>query len=102
MIETNVENDIKEQEHYHIHKCLDYLWAVVADDYANKHPKEGISTLIEFKNYFRNYKIYSEDYNDLNNWVNIVHSKWITLTRIILFITGSILLIIPKFTKEKR
>jgi hypothetical protein len=97
MIETGIEADIREAENYHINKKLDYLWAISSHDYANNHPETDVHFTLNFKSHFEDYKIYSEDKKEINNWQKLVKYEWFTNTRLLLFIFGSILLIIPKF-----
>ena len=101
MVETGIESDIREQENYYIHKKLDHIWAITSHDYAQKYPESGVHSAINFKYYFDDYKIYSQDQEELTEWEKLVKYNWFTNIRLICFILGSFLLILPKFIKTK-
>lgn len=101
MVETGIENDIIELQNYQIHKKLDYIWSITSHDYSQKYPEQGEHFVINFKSSLDDYKIYSQDYKELNDWQKLVKYGWFTNTRLALFIIGSIMLIIPKFLPSK-
>ncbi len=101
MIETNIETDTRELANYQIHKKLDHIWQIVSTDYAKRYPEQDVRITIDFKHFVNEYKIYSEDKEELSNWEKLVKYKWFTNIRLSLFILGSLLLIIPKFIKTK-
>jgi hypothetical protein len=98
MIETDIESDILEYRNYQIHKKLDYIWSVVSTDYAKKYPETGVYKGINFQSFCNDYKIYSEDKEDISIWEELVKYEWFIYVRLTLFILGSILVIIPKFS----
>jgi len=101
MTEIGIESDIRQQENYHIHRKLDYIWTVVSHDYAKKYPEQGVYFAMDFKHYHNDYKIYSEDKRDLSKWEELVKYKSFTNIRLFLFIIGSVMLIVPKFYSTK-
>ena len=101
MIETDIENDIKEQENFNIQNKIDYLWTVMSDDYSNRYPEHEVHMAIDFKYFVDDYKIYTQNQQQLSGWKKLVKHNWFTNTRLSLFILGSIILIIPKFLNIK-
>ncbi len=101
MVETRIENDIREHENYQIHKKLDYLWAISSHDYSKKYPDAKVHFAINFKSFMNDYKIYDQDRQELSYWQKILNYEWFTIIRNWLFIFGSIFLIFPKFMKIK-
>jgi len=97
LIETDLRNVEQETEYYRLHEKIDNFWSVYANDYANRNPTSGVLTRTDFKYIFDKWKIYSEslkENRELSSQIQI--STWI---RVVLFVIGSVLLIIPKFQK---
>jgi hypothetical protein len=101
LTETSIESDIQEQKSYQTQEKLDYLWHVLAADYAKRHPEEGISASINFKHYYETYKIYDQNRDEINKWQGNIGSKAFTNWRVWLFFIGSIILILPKLIRIK-
>jgi hypothetical protein len=101
MVETGIENDIREQENYQIHKKLDYLWAISTHEYSKKHPEAKVNFAIDFKSYLDDYTIYDQDRKNLTNWQKLVNYEWFINVRILLYIAGCFLIVIPKFSRIK-
>lgn len=88
-----------EAENYNIHKKLDAIWHVYSKDFSSRNPEYGVSSAIDFKHYDDDWKIYSENREDLKPWNELVEEAG--KYKMILFILGSIFIVIPKFMNEK-
>ena len=101
IIETDIDNEAREYENYKIQNKLDILWRVTSKEYADNHPEDRAHFSVDFKHYVDNWKIYSEELEYSEKWKNDVGFNLFSNCRIWLFIFGSIIVIIPKFIKEK-
>jgi hypothetical protein len=101
LIETDIESEIREAQFYQTQKKLDNIWILTSKDYSEKHPELNVHSGINFEGIVKNWSHYSEDKKYLDNWKDSVYFKGISNSRIWIFIIGSILILIPKFTKQK-
>lgn len=99
IIETDLQNMSQEVEYYKIHQKLDALWMLQSNEYANSPlNKSQVMNAIDFEYIFKNWKYYGADkkeYEPLNSQL-----KWAAIVRILIFVIGSGLLIVPKFVKQ--
>ncbi|WP_313532495.1 hypothetical protein [Sphingobacterium multivorum] len=93
--EEDFNNQKHEAENYNIHKKLDVIWRVYTKDFSSRNPEYGVSSAINFKHYNEDWKIYSENREEIKVWNDLV--DYSGKYKMILFIIGSILIVIPKF-----
>lgn len=96
--EEEFKNQKQESEYYNIHKKLDAIWHVYSKDFSTRNPEYDVSSAINFKHYDENWKIYSQNREEIKVWDNLVETAG--KYKMILFIIGSIFIVIPKFRKE--
>ena len=100
LIETEAQNIRQEGQNYEVHKKLDALWDLHYYEYVHSPLNKNQSVIwSDFESTFDEWKIYSEtkkEYEELETELT-----WFAGIRIFLFVLGSILLIIPKFTFKK-
>jgi hypothetical protein len=100
LIENDLTNISESGEYYRLHSKLDAIWYVYSHDYISRNPDTGISFDISFKAFFDNWKIYSQilkETKQLSNQIDVT-----LYIRVLIFIIGSILVIIPKFSTLKK
>lgn len=95
IVEEDLSNQKHEAEIYNIHKKLDAIWHVYSKDFSSRNPEYGVSSTIDFKHYDKDWKIYSENRKEIKVWNDLVDESG--KYKMILFIIGSILIVIPKF-----
>jgi len=94
---TSISNDKQEYDYAKIHRKLDDLWKVNSHQYAENHPNDSVFFAINFPYLVDDWKIYSQEHEEslyLDNAINYHET-----IRIVFFIIGSILLLLPKFIK---
>ena len=101
LVEEDIQNKKIEYESLRIHEKLDALWTVISDQYAENHPEHNVHMAINFKSYADGWKIYSEGREELSTWEKTIGADIFPTIRIIIFVIGSILIIAPKFIREK-
>ncbi|MGN7787752.1 hypothetical protein ACTJIJ_24675 [Niabella sp. 22666] len=101
LIEMNIEGEVREAQFAQTQLKLDQLWTVVSDDYSEKRPEHGVSKAIDLKAIEKGWKYYSQEKEELSEWEKSVLYGAISKWRIWVFILGSVLILIPKFTKRK-
>ena len=99
LFQNDLQSSLNETQYYQLHDKLDTLWRVIQNDYSQNHPEAGVSGSINFEAYSKNWKIYSEEIKELKPWEESI--IFFSKLNIILFVIGSIGLIIPKFIEEK-
>ena len=99
LVQNDLQSALNKSQYYQLHDKLDTIWRIIQNDYSQNHPEAGVSGTINFEAYSKNWKIYSEQIKELKSLEdsNSIFSK----LNIIIFVFGSILLIIPKFIEEK-
>ncbi len=90
----------KDQQDYQIHEKLDNIWNVITDMYTHSSSNtSNASTKVNIEAALENWKLYG---NILSERTTVEYQAKLFLTiQIILYILGSICLIIPKFRNEK-
>lgn len=99
LFQNNLQSNLNESQYYRLHEKLDTMWHVVQNDYSKNHPETGVSGVINFKVLSSNWKIYSEQIQELKSWEDGI--DFFSKLSIAIFVLGSLLLIIPKFIEEK-
>lgn len=97
LIETDIESQVREAQFAQTQIKLDNLWAVISDDYSEKHPEQNLAKAIDIKNMDENWKYYSISKDHLSEWENSVLFQEISKLRIWIFILGSLIIVIVKF-----
>lgn len=99
LVQNDLQSALNKSQYYHLHNKLDTIWQIIQNDYSQNHPEARVSGTINFETYSKNWKIYSEQIKELKSLEdsNNIFSK----LNIIIFVFGSVLLIIPKFIEEK-
>lgn len=98
-LEYNLDSINNNVEQYQIHQKLDYLYRITADVYTHsEYNKTDIRSSTDFEHINKNWK----GWNSLKQEKESVSSQLnITLAiKSLIFIIGSLFLIIPKFRKE--
>lgn len=96
--EEDFNNQKQEAENYNIHKKLDAIWHVYSKDFSSRNPEYEVSSAINFKHYVDDWKIYSENRKEIKVWSDLVETSG--KYKMLLFILGSILIVIPKFREK--
>jgi hypothetical protein len=99
LFQNELQSSLNESQYYQLHNKLDTIWRIIQNDYSQNHPEAGVSGTINFEAYSKNWKIYSEQIKELKPWEESI--SLFSKLNIVLFIFGSIILIIPKFIEEK-
>jgi len=99
LFQNDLQSSLNDTQYYQLHDKLDTLWRIIQNDYSQNHPEAGVSGTINFEEYSNNWKIYSEEIKELKTWEQSI--IFFSKINIILFIIGSVFLIIPKFIEEK-
>jgi hypothetical protein len=99
--EIKVDNAVIESQNYYIEDKLDKIWKLSTTDYSQRHHDSLNTGATNLNSYVNDWKIYSQNRAYLENWQKGVLASWITGLRIWIFILGSILVIAPKFIREK-
>lgn len=99
LMQNDLEGSKHESEYYHLNEKLDNMWTIIEKQYSENHPDEGVSMAINFKFYDENWKIYSEQRKEMESWEDAINI--FSKISIVIFITGTIISIIPKFIEEK-
>lgn len=97
--EEDFNNQKHEAENYNVHKKLDAIWHVYSKDFSSRNPEYGVSSAINFKHYDEDWKIYSENRKEIKVWADLVETSG--KYKMVLFILGSFLIVIPKFRDEQ-
>lgn len=99
MLETDLSNLSTDVDKYQIHEKLDKIYMITADIYSQSElNKSGTHTSADFSNIVGNWK-YWEKLNTEKETVNW-QLKWTLYIRSLIFIIGSIMLILPKFKTD--
>lgn len=99
LLETEIEANVKEAQHYETQAKLDALWSIIVKEYSTDHPETGVQTAIDFNVMDKNWKYYSQNRQELEQWKKGVLAHPTSTARILVFVIGSLLLIFPKFVK---
>ncbi|OYX84387.1 MAG: hypothetical protein B7Y83_08370 [Flavobacteriales bacterium 32-34-25] len=99
LFQNDLQSSLNDTQYYQLHDKLDTLWRIIQNDYSQNHPESGVSGTINFEEYSNNWKIYSEEIKELKTWEKSI--IFFSKINIILFVIGSVFLIIPKFIEEK-
>jgi hypothetical protein len=99
LLESEIEANLKEAQHYETQAKLDALWSILVKEYSTAHPEIGVQMAIDFKVMDKNWKYYSQNRQELQQWKKGVLAHPTSAARILIFILGSLLLIFPKFVK---
>lgn len=97
--QNDSETSFRESENYHLNKKLDHIWNLIGKHYSESHSKRTTAHVGHLKSYGKDWEFYSKQSKELESWENKIElfsqiGTWI-------FVTGTILVIAPKFIDEK-
>lgn len=101
LVETDIENEVREAQFYQTQNKLDRMWDLIGDEYSLDHSKSSNTRYLEFQEINKNWKYYSQDKEYLDDWKKSVWFDNISKLRIWIFILGSLFLIFPKLVRKK-
>ena len=96
LIESDIESELKEAQHYEISNKLDMIWGQLGEEYRKSENSNPIDLEQQFTKSDKYWKYYDTSKEELNDWKTSVWFSYLVSTRVWIFILGSGVLIVAK------